>query len=79
MLDWSLVLAGLALLVAGGAALVRGASGIALPAKVTPAVVGLTIVAAGTSMPFARGNDDLGAFRHDVTPSRTRCRGFGPV
>jgi cation:H+ antiporter len=51
ILDWLHVLAGLALLVAGGEALVRGASGIALLAKVTPAVVGLTIVAAGTSMP----------------------------
>lgn len=51
ILDWLLVVAGLALLVAGGEALVRGASGIALLAKVTPAVVGLTVVAAGTSMP----------------------------
>ena len=51
IIDWLLVLAGLALLVGGGEALVRGASGIALLAKVTPAVVGLTIVAAGTSMP----------------------------
>lgn len=51
MLDWLLVLTGLALLVAGGEALVRGAGGIALLAKITPAVVGLTIVAAGTSMP----------------------------
>jgi len=46
-----LVLVGLALLIAGGEALVRGASGIALLARLTPAVVGLTIVAAGTSMP----------------------------
>jgi len=51
IIDWLLIIAGLALLVAGGEALVRGASGIALLAKVTPAVVGLTIVAAGTSMP----------------------------
>lgn len=51
MLDWVLVVVGLALLVAGGEALVRGASGVALLARVTPAVVGLTIVAAGTSMP----------------------------
>ena len=49
--DWSFVLAGLLLLVLGGEALVRGASGVALLARVTPAVVGLTIVAAGTSMP----------------------------
>ena len=39
------------MLVAGGEALVRGASGIAFLAKIPPAVVGLTIVAAGTSMP----------------------------
>lgn len=45
------MLGGLVGLVLGGEALVRGASGLALLAKVTPAVVGLTIVAAGTSMP----------------------------
>ena len=50
-LDWFLVLIGLVVLVGGGEALVRGASGIALHARLTPAVVGLTIVAAGTSMP----------------------------
>ena len=49
--DWLFVLAGLTLLVGGGEALVRGASGVALLARLTPAVVGLTIVAAGTSMP----------------------------
>jgi cation:H+ antiporter len=51
LVDWVLVVVGLALLVAGGEALVRGASGVALLARVTPAVVGLTIVAAGTSCP----------------------------
>jgi cation:H+ antiporter len=51
IVDWLLVLTGLALLVTGGEALVSGPSGIALLAKVTPAVIGLTIVAAGTSMP----------------------------
>lgn len=50
-MDWVLILIGLVLLVGGGEALVRGASGVALLARVTPAVVGLTIVAAGTSMP----------------------------
>jgi cation:H+ antiporter len=50
-LDWIFVVLGLGLLVAGGEALVRGASGIALAARVSPAVIGLTIVAAGTSMP----------------------------
>ncbi len=51
LVEWLLILGGLALLVGGGEALVRGASGIALLARLTPAVVGLTIVAAGTSMP----------------------------
>ena len=51
IIDSLLVLGGLALLVAGGEALVRGASGVALIARVTPAIIGLTIVAAGTSMP----------------------------
>lgn len=51
LIDWLFGILGLALLVGGGEALVRGASGIALFARVTPAVVGLTIVAAGTSMP----------------------------
>lgn len=50
-MDWMFVILGLALLVAGGEGLVRGASGIALAAKISPAVVGLTIVAAGTSTP----------------------------
>lgn len=51
LLQWCLVVAGLALLVLGGEGLVRGAVGLALAARVTPAVIGLTIVAAGTSMP----------------------------
>jgi len=51
IVDWLLVLVGLALLIAGGEALVRGGSGIALLAKISPTVVGLTIVAAGTSAP----------------------------
>lgn len=51
ILDWILIVGGLAFLVAGAEALVRGASGIALKARVSPAVVGLTVVAAGTSMP----------------------------
>ncbi|MFT5288092.1 MAG: cation:H+ antiporter [Planctomycetota bacterium] len=42
---------GLVFLLAGGEAMVRGASGIGLLARISPAVVGLTIVAAGTSMP----------------------------
>ncbi|NUN12549.1 MAG: calcium/sodium antiporter [Myxococcales bacterium] len=51
MLDWLLIVLGLVLLVGGGEALVWGASGIARLARITPAVIGLTIVAAGTSMP----------------------------
>lgn len=51
IVDWLLVAVGLALLAGGGESLVRGGSGIALLARVSPAVIGLTIVAAGTSMP----------------------------
>lgn len=51
LLDWIFVVVGFGLLVGGGEALVRGASGLALLARITPAVVGLTVVAAGTSMP----------------------------
>lgn len=50
-MDWLMLAVGFGLLVAGGEALVRGASGLALMARLPPAVVGLTIVAAGTSMP----------------------------
>lgn len=50
-MDWLLVAAGFLILILGGEALVRGASGIALLARIAPAVVGLTVVAAGTSMP----------------------------
>jgi len=46
-----LVVGGLVLLAGGGEALVRGATAIARRAGVTPAVIGLTIVAAGTSLP----------------------------
>lgn len=49
--DWFLVGVGLALLLGGGEAIVRGASGIGLLWRLSPSVVGLTIVAAGTSMP----------------------------
>ncbi len=52
MLGDSLLIAlGLTLLLVGGEAIIRGASGIGLLAKISPSVVGLTIVAAGTSMP----------------------------
>lgn len=51
MVDGLLVIAGFLLLLGGGEALVRGACGVALAARVSPAVIGLTVVAAGTSMP----------------------------
>lgn len=54
LLDAVMIVAGFAILLGGGEALVRGASGIALLARMTPAVVGLTVVAAGTSMPEPR-------------------------
>ena len=46
-----LVALGIVLLVAGGELLLRGAVALATLAKVTPAVIGLTVVAAGTSVP----------------------------
>src|SRR5437764_12540087 len=46
-----LILVGLVLLVAGGEVLLRGAVGLATLARLTPAVIGLTVVAAGTSVP----------------------------
>src|SRR5688572_25637457 len=46
-----LVLLGLALLAGGGEALVRAATTLAEIAGVTPAVIGLTVVAMGTSLP----------------------------
>lgn len=51
MLSFLLLVVGLVLLLAGGAALVRGASGIAESYGVSPLVVGLTVVAFGTSSP----------------------------
>ena len=47
----ALVIVGLALLAAGGEALVRAATTLAELAGVTPAVIGLTVVAIGTSLP----------------------------
>jgi cation:H+ antiporter len=62
-----LVLAGLALLAIGGELLVRGATELAQLSGVTPAVIGLTVVALGTSLPelvvsviaAAKGQPDL--------------------
>lgn len=45
------IVTGLAALAIGGDALVRGAVALARHFRVTPAVIGLTVVAAGTSMP----------------------------
>jgi cation:H+ antiporter len=51
LLDVLLVIVGLGLLATGGETLVRGAVNIARRFNITPAVIGLTVVAAGTSMP----------------------------
>lgn len=45
------ILGGVALLVVGGEALVRGSVAIARSARLSPAVIGLTVVAIGTSVP----------------------------
>ena len=54
-MDWFTILlilvAGLALLVAGGELLVRGASSVAAVFGISPLVIGLTVVAFGTSSP----------------------------
>jgi cation:H+ antiporter len=46
-----LIVAGLALLIAGGDCIVRGASRLAAAARIPPLVIGLTVVAFGTSAP----------------------------
>lgn len=51
IVDIALVLAGLALLVLGGDLLVKGAVNLSLRLGITPLVVGLTVVAFGTSAP----------------------------
>jgi cation:H+ antiporter len=50
-LDVGFIVLGLLLLVAGGEVLLRGAVGLSMLARLTPAVIGLTVVAAGTSVP----------------------------
>jgi cation:H+ antiporter len=45
------IVGGLALLVAGGEAVVRGASTLAAGARIPPVIIGLTVVAFGTSAP----------------------------
>lgn len=51
LISVGLIAVGLALLLAGGEALLRGAVGLATLLRLTPAVIGLTVVAAGTSVP----------------------------
>lgn len=46
-----LLLLGFGALIAGGEFLVRGAAGLALKAKISPMVIGLTVVSLGTSAP----------------------------
>ncbi|MCZ6793678.1 MAG: calcium/sodium antiporter [Planctomycetota bacterium] len=46
-----LIVAGLGLLAAGGEVMVRGASALAVRLRLTPAVIGLTVMAVGTSLP----------------------------
>ncbi len=48
---WLLLIVGLGLLTAGAEALVRGGAGLALKLGLTPLVIGLTVVAFGTSSP----------------------------
>jgi cation:H+ antiporter len=51
LLSIALIVLGVAFLVAGGETLLRGAVGLATLLGLTPAVIGLTVVAAGTSVP----------------------------
>ena len=50
-MEFILIIAGLVILVFGGDYLVKGASGLALRFKVPPMLVGMTVVALGTSAP----------------------------
>lgn len=67
LLSVGLIALGIALLVTGGETLLRGAVGLATILRLTPAVIGLTVVAAGTSVPelsvsvaaAARGSADI--------------------
>lgn len=51
LISFGLIALGIVLLVVGGEALLRGAVGLATLLRLTPAVIGLTVVAAGTSVP----------------------------
>lgn len=65
MLFAAQIIAGIVLLVAGGAALVKGASGVAARFGISSIVIGLTIVAFGTSAPELAVN--ILAARNDQT------------
>lgn len=66
-IDWLLMLAGFAALVGGGATFVRGGVGLAEALGVSAALISLTVVALGTSLPELatslvatfRGDDDI--------------------
>jgi cation:H+ antiporter len=51
LMDWVLIIAGLGALVLGGAAFVRGGVGLATALGVSPAVIALSVIAVGTSLP----------------------------
>jgi cation:H+ antiporter len=51
VLSLALILLGILLLLGGGETLLRGAVGVATLLRLTPAVIGMTVVAAGTSVP----------------------------
>ncbi|HJQ79136.1 MAG TPA: calcium/sodium antiporter [Lacipirellulaceae bacterium] len=51
LLSSGLIVLGIVLLLVGGETLLRGAVGLATLLRLTPAIIGLTVVAAGTSVP----------------------------
>lgn len=67
LMDWLFILGGLVALVGGGASFVRGGVGLATDLGVSPALVALTVIAVGTSLPelatsivaSVKGNDDI--------------------
>ncbi len=50
-MSWLFILLGIVLLLVGGELVVRGAGRLALAAGLSPRIVGLTVVAIGTSLP----------------------------
>ncbi len=67
----SFLVLGLALLVVGGEILIRGSSQLALLFRVSPLVIGLTVVAYGTSAP------ELGVYSVKRYPRKTNFRYLG--